>query len=119
MHPEMSEQIKAEVMKQFNVGFLAMTSYPQWVENVVPLPKKYGKVHMCIDYGDLNRASLKMTFHFRILMFWLTTLLNTRYSHSWTDSRVIIRSRWHLKTWKRLLLLHSEALSAIRLFLLG
>ena len=28
MHPEMSEKIKDEVMKQFNAGFLTMTSYP-------------------------------------------------------------------------------------------
>ena len=28
MRPEMSEKIKAEVMKQFNAGFLAVTSYP-------------------------------------------------------------------------------------------
>ena len=28
MRPDMSEKIKAEVMKQFNVGFLAVTSYP-------------------------------------------------------------------------------------------
>ena len=33
MHPEMSEKIKAEVMKQFNTGFLVVTSYPQWVAN--------------------------------------------------------------------------------------
>ncbi|KAI5392493.1 hypothetical protein KIW84_077045 [Lathyrus oleraceus] len=44
MRPEMSEKIKAEVMKQFNAGFLAVTSYPQWVANVVPVPKKDGKV---------------------------------------------------------------------------
>ena len=43
MHPEMSEKIKAEVRKQFNSGFLAVTSYPQWVANVVPVPKKDGK----------------------------------------------------------------------------
>ena len=28
MRLDMSEKIKAEVMKQFNVGFLAVTSYP-------------------------------------------------------------------------------------------
>ena len=54
MRPEMSENIKAEVMKQFNVEFLAVTSYPQWVANVVPAPKKDGKVRMCMDYRDLN-----------------------------------------------------------------
>ena len=62
MRPKMSEKIKTEVMKQFNTGFLAVTSYPQWVANVVPVPKKDGKVRMCMDYRDLNRASPKDDF---------------------------------------------------------
>ena len=44
MRPDMSEKIKAEVMKQFNAGFLVVTSYPQWVANVVHVPRKHGKV---------------------------------------------------------------------------
>ena len=28
MRPDMSEKIKAEIMKQFNAGFLDVTSYP-------------------------------------------------------------------------------------------
>ena len=44
MRPDMSEKIKVEVMKQFNAGFLVVTSYPQWEANVVPMPKKDGKV---------------------------------------------------------------------------
>ena len=62
MHPEMSEKIKPEVMKQFDAGFLAVTSYPQWVANVVPIPNKNGKVNMCVDYKDLNRAIPKDDF---------------------------------------------------------
>ena len=49
-------------MKQFNAGFLVVTSYPQWVANVVPVPKKDDKVRMCVDYRDLNRASPKYDF---------------------------------------------------------
>ena len=32
------------------------------VANVVPVPKIYGKVRMCIDYRDLNRANPKDDF---------------------------------------------------------
>ena len=62
MCPDMSEKIKAKVMKQFNVRFLFVTSYPQWVANVVPVPKKDDKVRMCVDYRGLNRASPKDDF---------------------------------------------------------
>ena len=62
MRPDMSEKIKAEVMKQFDAWFLDVTSYPQWVANVVPVPKRDGKVCMCVDYRDLNRASPKDDF---------------------------------------------------------
>jgi len=60
--PEMSLKIKEEVQKQFDAGFLAVAKYPQWVTNIVPVPKKNGKVRMCVDYRDLNRASPKDNF---------------------------------------------------------
>ena len=49
--------IKEEVKKQLNEGFLEVSKYFQWVANIVPVPKKDGKVQMCVDYRDLNRAS--------------------------------------------------------------
>ncbi|KAL4011296.1 hypothetical protein IC575_028350 [Cucumis melo] len=55
-------KIKEEVKKQFDVGFLAVAKYPIWVANIVPFPKKNGKVRMCVDYRDLNRASPKDNF---------------------------------------------------------
>lgn len=34
----------------------------QWLANTVPVHKKDGKVWMCIDYRDLNKASPKDDF---------------------------------------------------------
>ncbi|RDX90375.1 hypothetical protein CR513_27764, partial [Mucuna pruriens] len=41
---------------------LAVAEYPQWVANIVLIPKKDGKVRMYVDYRDLNRANPKDNF---------------------------------------------------------
>lgn len=60
--PSIAIKIKEEVQKLFDMGFLALSNYAQWVANIVSVPKKDGKVQMCVDYKDLNRASPKDDF---------------------------------------------------------
>ena len=55
-------KIKEEVKKQLDAGFLEVAKYLEWVANIVPVPKKDGKVRMCVDYRYLNWASPKDDF---------------------------------------------------------
>ena len=55
-------KIKEEVEKQYNVRFLRAVNYPEWLANVVMVPKKDGKVRMCVEFRDLNVASPKDDF---------------------------------------------------------
>ena len=39
-----------------------MVQYPEWLVNVVSVPKKDGKVRVCVDFRNLNKASPKDDF---------------------------------------------------------
>ena len=54
--------MKEEIQKQLSVGFISVVEYPEWLANVIHVPKKDGKVRLCVDFKDLNKASLKNDF---------------------------------------------------------
>ena len=39
-----------------------MVNYSKWLANMVPVPKKDGKVRICVDFRDLNKACPKDDF---------------------------------------------------------
>ena len=57
------EVMKQEVEKLITAGFIKEIQYPEWLSNVVVVPKKNGKCRcVCIDYYNLNNACPKDTF---------------------------------------------------------
>jgi hypothetical protein len=55
-NPKIYPDIKAEITKLLKAGFIRQCQYTEWISNIVPVNKKNGKLHVCIDFRDLNKA---------------------------------------------------------------
>jgi hypothetical protein len=52
------DRIKEEINRLLQAGFIQPCRYVEWVSNIVPVEKKdSGKIKVCIDFRDLNRAT--------------------------------------------------------------
>ena len=54
--------IQAEVENLLKNGFIRAMKYPDWLANVVIVPKKGNKWRVCVDYTNLNDACPKDNF---------------------------------------------------------
>ncbi|KAL0458917.1 UNVERIFIED_CONTAM: Pro-Pol polyprotein [Sesamum latifolium] len=57
--PEKDKIIQTEVNKLMVAGHIEEIQFPEWLSNVVLVPKPGGKWRMCIDFRDLNKACPK------------------------------------------------------------
>jgi hypothetical protein len=62
VHPRKAATIKLEVEKLLKVGFIYPVALTDWVSNLVPVNKKQGTIHVCIDYRDINKDCPKDNF---------------------------------------------------------
>ena len=53
---------KAKVQRLLDENVIREVKYSEWLANVVLVPKKNGKMRMCIDFTDLNKACKKDLF---------------------------------------------------------
>jgi hypothetical protein len=53
---------KAEVQRLLHANVIREVKYSEWLANIVLVPKKNGKMRMCIDFTDLNKACRKDPF---------------------------------------------------------
>ena len=61
-HLDRHQNIQTEVDNLLAAGFITEVNYPEWLANVVVVPKKGSKWRVCVDYIDLNEACPKYSF---------------------------------------------------------
>jgi hypothetical protein len=54
---EVLADVKKEVERLIEANFIRPRRYADWISNIVPVYKKNGKMRVCIDFRDLNRAT--------------------------------------------------------------
>lgn len=61
-HPDRQKVIQDEVDKLLAARFIQEVEYPDWLANMVVVPKKWGKWQVCVDYTNLNDMCPKDSF---------------------------------------------------------
>lgn len=62
MHLAIVLMVKEELQKLLDVKFIHPINYLDWISNMVSVKKSNGKICICIDFRDLNKACLKDDF---------------------------------------------------------
>jgi hypothetical protein len=77
MRTEVFEEVKKEIEKMLEVGFIRPCRYAEWITSIVPIQKKDGRWRVYVDFRDLNRATPKDEY----LMPVAETLINAAASN--------------------------------------
>jgi hypothetical protein len=59
MRTEVLEEVKKEIEKMLEVGFIRPCRYAEWISSIVPIQKKDGRWRVYVDFRDPNRATPK------------------------------------------------------------
>src|SRR5919205_903458 len=56
-NPNILDDVKKEIERLLEAKFIRPCRYAEWISNIVPVYKKNGKMRVCIDFRDLNKAT--------------------------------------------------------------
>lgn len=79
MNPALKDSVKEELQKLLNANFIYPISDRKWVLPLVNVPKKNGKWRGCVDFHELNKATLWDYFPLPFIDQVLDTLSGKKY----------------------------------------
>jgi hypothetical protein len=80
--------VKEEVDRLLQAGFIQPCRYVDWVSNIVPVEKKnMGKIQICVDFRNLNRATPKDEYPMPFADLWMDSASGNKVI-SFLDSNV-------------------------------
>jgi hypothetical protein len=91
---EVLADVKKEVERLLDANFIRPCRYAEWISNIVPVYKKNGKMRVCIDFRDLNKATPMDGYPMPVADLFLMPLLDTRSSVSWMVMQGTTRFSW-------------------------
>ena len=59
VNPKIKPLMRKEMSKLIEANIIFSIKHSSWVANLVPVRKKSGEIRLCVDFRDLNKASLK------------------------------------------------------------
>jgi hypothetical protein len=62
LNPNYAAKVKEEIDKLLRVGFIRPVQRATWLSPIVVVPKKNGKLRVCVDYRKLNAATITDAF---------------------------------------------------------
>lgn len=62
MHPHIALLVKEKLEKLISTNFIWPLAYASWISKFLPISKKDGSIHICIDFWDVKKACPKDDF---------------------------------------------------------
>ena len=62
MNPNYAARVKKEIDKLLKVGFIHPVKQATWLSPILVVPKKNGKIRVCVDYRKLNVVTVTNAF---------------------------------------------------------
>ena len=80
MNPNYAAKVE-EIDKLLRVGFIQPVKQATWLRPIVVVPKKNGKILVCVDYWKLNAATVTDAFPLPFIDGVLDTVAGHEFTH--------------------------------------